>query len=131
MLRWMLPQEAVRITVRVSGAEVDEPKLQIDGRRAPDGSSTGAPHLIVRPGLGPAFARLGNGVETPHFLARDGVEGANPSSPAAVAARDRHKQHAPGIGRRRCNVRRSSVGWIRRQPVRPHALPGLCIDGSD
>src|SRR5437870_13691133 len=99
MLRWMLSQEAVRIAVRVSGAEVDQPELQIDGGRAPDCSSTSAPHLIVRPGLGPAFTRPRNDVETPDLLARDCVEGTDPSSPPAVAARDRHKQHTPGISR--------------------------------
>src|SRR3954470_21777080 len=105
MLRGMLPQEAVRIAVRVSGAEVDQPELRIDGGRAPDCSPTSAPHLVVRPRLGPAFARPRNGVEAPELLARDCVEGAHASSPPAVAARDQYQQHTIRIGWCRRDVR--------------------------
>src|SRR4051812_48730712 len=97
MLRGMLPEEAVRIAVRVSGAEVDQPELRIDGGRAPDCSPTSAPHLVVRPGLGPPFARPRNSVETPELLAGDGVEGTHSASPPAVATRDRHQQHTIGV----------------------------------
>src|SRR6058998_2193609 len=99
MLRRMLPQEALRIAVRVARADVDQSQLRVDGGRAPDGTTAGPPHLVVRPRLVPGFARPGDGIEAPHLFAGSPIKGTDPAPPHEIATRDRYEQHTVGIAR--------------------------------
>src|SRR5712691_1036291 len=117
MLRRMLPSDALGIAVRVAGADVDQSQLRVDSGRAPDGTTAGPPHLVVRPRLEPGFARPGDGVKAPHLRACSRIKGTDPAPPPEIATRERYEQHTVGIGRCRGNKRRLSVGGIRRKRV--------------
>ena len=125
----MLPFEALRIAVRVARAEVHQAQLRIDGRGAPNGTTAGPPHLVVWPRLVPGFAWSRDGIKPPHLGAGSCVEGTESTPPPTIAPRDRHEHDSAGIARCGRNDRRSSVGGVRRERVRPPTFPGPHIDG--
>src|SRR5207237_6533407 len=60
---------AVEIGSGISGCEVNQTKLRIDGRCLPDRGATVLPRIVVlRPGFVSDLARAGNRVEGPHQI---------------------------------------------------------------
>src|SRR6188508_1276190 len=91
----------VEIGAGITGREVDEPELGIDGRRIPHRGAAVHPDLVVlRPGIVAELARTRNRIERPKQLAVAGVVCFDAPAHPDLGTRKARDDHAVVIERR-------------------------------